>query len=83
MINGISWCRQKIAAYAVIGKCKFKNSAFNLSELTATTKKSQPSKKNAQVYYYLFLKSGFTDEVRQTAKEKNITLVGVEEILGI
>lgn len=64
----------------ILGECKFKNSAFDLSELNDTIVKFKPKKKTAKVYYYLFSKSGFTDNVVTAAKEKGIRLVTVDEL---
>lgn len=65
----------------ILGECKFKNSAFDLSELDNTIAKFKPGKKDGKVYYYLYSKSGFTDEVVKTAKEKDIRLVSVDDLI--
>lgn len=66
----------------LLGECKYKNRPFNLNELTAMREKFVPQKKDAKVYYYLFSRSGFTDEVRNVAKGDGIATVGVDELLA-
>lgn len=65
----------------ILGECKFKNSDFDLSDMNSTIAKFKSMKKDAKVYYYLFSKSGFTDEVMKTAKEKDIRLVSVNDLI--
>lgn len=65
----------------IIGECKFKNSAFNLSELQSTIAKFKPKKKTAKIYYYMFSKSGFTDEVIRQSKQMDVMLVTIDEML--
>jgi AAA+ ATPase superfamily predicted ATPase len=64
----------------LIGECKFKNSAFNLSELNATMTKFVPANREAVVHYYLFSKSGFTPDVQIAAKSQGIRLVPLDEM---
>lgn len=64
----------------ILGECKFKNSAFDLSELNNIIAKFKPNKKDTKVYYYLFSKSGFTNGVMKTAKEKDIRLVTIDDL---
>lgn len=64
----------------ILGECKFKNAAFNLSELNSALAKFNPKKKTATLYYYLFSKSGFTHDVQNIAKERDIKLVSLDEI---
>ena len=66
----------------LLGECKFKNASFSLSELTNTKEKFTPKKPTASVYYYLFSKSGFSDEVVKKAAAESIQLVSVEEIVS-
>lgn len=67
----------------ILGECKFKNSAFDLSELNDTIVKFKPKKEAAKVYYYLFSKNGFTDNVITAAKEKGIKLITVDELFRV
>lgn len=64
----------------LLGECKFKNAKFDLSELNAALVKFKPKKKTAQVYYYLFSKSGFTGDVQKTARQHDIQLIGIDEM---
>lgn len=64
----------------LLGECKFKNAAFDLPEMNAAFAKFKPKKKTARVYFYLFSKSGFTDDVRKTAMGSDIKLVALNEI---
>ena len=64
----------------LLGECKFKNAAFNLSEMNATLAKFKSKKKTVQLYYYLFSKSGFTDDVQKIAEEHGIKLVALNDM---
>lgn len=64
----------------LLGECKFKNSAFDLLELNATLAKFKPKKKTAKMHYYLFSKSGFTQDVKKTSNQQDIRLVAVDEM---
>lgn len=65
----------------LLGECKFKNSPFDMSELTRTQTKFKPKSNNSHLYYWLFSKSGFTDEVVRIATEQGIKTVTAEEIV--
>ena len=65
----------------ILGECKFKNSAFDLSELNASTTKFIPKKATAKIYYYLFSKNGFTSDAMKTAKEKGIEMISIDDML--
>jgi len=64
----------------LIGECKFKESAFDLSEMNAAVMKFRPIKETAKMYYCLFSKSGFTDDVETAAKKRDIRLVRLDEM---
>ena len=64
----------------LLGECKFRNAVFDLSELNAVLAKFSPKKKTAKVYYYMFSKSGFTDDVQKASMQKDIRLVNVDEM---
>lgn len=64
----------------LLGECKFKNTRFDLAEMNAALMKFKPNKKNAQVHYYLFSKSGFTRDVENIARQQDICLVGIDEL---
>jgi AAA+ ATPase superfamily predicted ATPase len=65
----------------LLGECKYKNSPVALSELTAMQKKFKPQNPKCRIYYYLFSKSGFSEEVLKTAGTNGITTVTPEEIV--
>lgn len=49
----------------MVGECKFKNRAFELSEFEHTREKFTPSRKDADIYYFLFSKSGFSPKIEK------------------
>jgi AAA+ ATPase superfamily predicted ATPase len=65
----------------LLGECKFKKTAFNLSELNNLTSKLVPENQGTKKYYYLFSRSGFTKDVREKAKADNIQLVDMNELI--
>lgn len=63
----------------IIGECKFTNEPFDLAQLKALQKKLEIDGKK---YRYLFSLNGFTDAVKDAAKETgNIKLVTLDEML--
>ena len=73
-IMAISKDREKI----LLGECKFKNTPFDLREFNAL--KAKPINSSAEIYYYLFSKSGFTDDVQALACE-TVRLISLERLL--
>lgn len=65
----------------ILGECRYKNHAFALSDLKNMQRKFVPQKADSKVYYWIFSKSGYTDEVRKKAQEDNIRLVELQEIV--
>ncbi|MDD2216327.1 MAG: DUF234 domain-containing protein, partial [Eubacteriales bacterium] len=65
----------------LLGECKYKNAAFDLSDLTKMQEKFTLKNKNGRLYYWLFSKSGFTDEVVCAATEQDIHLVTAEQLI--
>lgn len=65
----------------LLGECKYKNSAFNLSELRQMQAKFMPKDKNNRIDYWLFSKSGFTDEVIRAAVEQGIQTVTADQLI--
>jgi hypothetical protein len=43
--------------------------------------KFTPKDKDSRIYYWLFSKSGFTDQVKRVAEELGINLVTVEQLI--
>ena len=63
----------------IIGECKFTNEPFDLAQLKALQKKLEI---NGEKYWYLFSLNGFTDAVKDAAKENNnIKLVTLDDML--
>ena len=63
----------------IIGECKFTNEPFDLAQLKALQKKLEI---NGEKYWYLFSLNGFTDAVKDAAKENNnIRLVTLDDML--
>jgi len=52
----------------LLGECKFKNSAFDLSDFNNLKAKFSTDNK-IKIYYYLFSKSGFTKDVKSLESE--------------
>ncbi|HHZ16679.1 MAG TPA: ATP-binding protein [Clostridia bacterium] len=65
----------------LIGECKFKNAPFNLKDLNTLLAKFKPSNNTARVYYYLFSKNGFSDELISFAAQKNIYPVTINQLI--
>ena len=65
----------------LLGECKYRNSAVTLSELQTLREKFKPDGGPGKVFYSLFSKSGFTNEIRRAAKTEGVILVTAEEIV--
>ncbi len=63
----------------LIGECKYKNTPFDMGELNSVLNKLL-IKTTQKAYYYLFSKNGYTEAVKNTAKEKNIVLVELDDL---
>ena len=61
----------------LLGECKFKNSKVNISDYN-NLKMKYKSDKN--IYYYLFSKSGFSEELIKLSETENIELVSLETL---
>ena len=66
----------------ILGECKYRNQAFALFDLRNMKRKFTRLKSDVNVYYWIFSKSGYTEEVQRAAREENIQLVGLEEVVG-
>ena len=63
----------------IIGECKFTNEPFDLAQLKTLQKKLEI---DSEKYWYLFSLNGFTDAVKDAAKENsNIKLVTLDDML--
>lgn len=66
----------------ILGECKYKNSAFAMSDLKNMQSKFMPKNSEAKVYYWFFSKGGYTEEVFEIAKEQELQLVTLEDIVS-
>jgi hypothetical protein len=66
----------------LIGECKYKASPFRYSDYLNVKAKLQDLQKSASFYYALFSQNGFDEKIRQEAKEQNISLYSLEEVVN-
>lgn len=64
----------------ILGECKYKKSPFAMADLKNMMEKFVPQKSESSFYYWMFSKGGYTQDVIDVAKEKNIQLVNLEDI---
>lgn len=66
----------------LLGECKFKSDAFARSDLEKLQSKFTPKAKNSQIQYWLFSKSGFTDDVLKRAEsDRSIQTVTINQLV--
>ncbi len=65
----------------ILGECKYKNSAFTISDLKSMQGKFVPREMENEVYYWIFSKSGYSKEVVNAAKEEKLNLITMEDII--
>lgn len=65
----------------MIGECKYKNSMFSLSDFKHMKAKFVPDSYGS-IFYFLFSKSGFTEEVKELQGEEDIRLVTISELVA-
>lgn len=63
----------------ILGECKFKNSPFCMSDYQHFVEKFKQN--DAVIYYYLFSKSGFSEEVLKEAEASGVRAVTAEELV--
>ena len=63
----------------ILGECKFKNSPFSMADYQHFVEKFKPD--HVAVYYYLFSKSGFSEDVLKEAEANNVRTVTAEELV--
>lgn len=66
----------------LLGECKYKNSPFAYADFEHMKTKFTPQNRGSEVYYYLFSKSGFSEEIRMAAGDQEIGLVDLEMIVN-
>ncbi len=65
----------------IIGECKYNNTPFRLSDFEKTRRKFIPKKEQAEIYYYLFSKSGFDRRLTAMAEtDNNIILITLDQL---
>jgi len=65
----------------LLGECKFKKSALNIADFNRLKNKFKPEMNEAKLYFYLFSKNGFTQEVVEKANAGEVILVDIEMII--
>ena len=67
-------------SHILVGECKYRNSPFPLSELVKLQQRfPQTEVKNTD--YWIFSKSGFTEDTMEAAQEGNVYMVSLEKII--
>jgi AAA+ ATPase superfamily predicted ATPase len=64
----------------LLGECKFKNTPFDLREFKSLTEK--PMNVAGKAHYFLFSKSGFTDELTRTTNGENVHLIPMDALFS-
>ena len=67
----------------IFGECKWRNEKTGIKICNELIKKSTLIKNYENKYYYIFSKSGFTNELIEKSKDMNIVLVSLENIYRI
>lgn len=66
----------------ILGECKYKNSAFDLSDMRNMQQKIRLKSCIEDIYYWIFSKGGYTDAVIAGAKNQNVKLLTVEDVVS-
>lgn len=61
-------------------ECKFRNEKFDLSEFNDLISASEIFRQATERYYYIFVKSGFTQAVIDESKKYNVKLITINEM---
>lgn len=70
------------AKYYIIGECKFRNKLFDISDFNDLKAKYIPAD-DSKIYYYLFSKSGFADNLLELQNNSdNIFIVNLADIIN-
>lgn len=67
-------------SHILVGECKYRNSPFPLAELVKLQKKL-PKEEGKTVDYWIFSKSGFTEDTIEAAEKQKISMISLEEII--
>ena len=74
-------CVDKDKKNYLVGECKFKGVPFSYSDYLDTLAKLAPLKDKANFYYAFFSESGFDAKLSEIAKQENMMLYPLEEIV--
>lgn len=66
----------------LIGECKYKNSPFPAGELIKLKEKAMSLSTDTNRSFWIFSKSGFTQETIDLAKKQDIHMVDLDELVG-
>lgn len=66
----------------ITGECKWTNEQVGYSVFNTLVERSSLIRKNREIEYYIFSKSGFDEKISQST-DKNLTLVSLEELLSV
>jgi AAA+ ATPase superfamily predicted ATPase len=67
----------------IIGECKFRNKLFDISDFNGLQSKYTPTSGDSKIYYYLFSKSGFTEDLLELRESStNIFPVDLSDIVN-
>lgn len=66
----------------ILGECKYKNAAFDMSDLRHMQQKYKIDASVENVWYYIFSKGGFTQTIEEAAKVQDICLINVQAVVS-
>lgn len=66
----------------IIGSCKYKNEIIDMDELELMRNYASVFGKGSRYHYFIFSRSGFTENLLRAAEKGEVTLVGLEEMYG-
>ena len=64
----------------IIGSCKYRNEKIGTRELDLLQRYANVFGKGSRYHYFIFSKSGFTDELQKLRKSGDVTLLTLEDI---
>lgn len=75
-------CLSRDRKSAIFCECKFRNILFDMKEYNDLMAASEIFTEPENRYYYIFSKSGFTDEVKKQAEANGIVLIGLDDLFS-
>lgn len=76
-------CLSRDRKSAIFCECKFRNVLFDISEYKDLMTASEIFKEPENRYYYLFSKSGFTEEVKVQAESDGVILIELDDLFRV